>query len=279
MAAPRPTQAEAFLKKFHDRRPGLTPKAFSSLPVHLDGRQYPSTYHLLASTVAYTADGCEVLDLACGDGYLLSLIASAADSRAALYGIDMSSGELAAATTRLGSRATLTSGRAQELPYPAGQFDAVLCHMALMLMQDLDLVLSEVRRTMRPKGIFAGVVGVPSPSPALARFIDVLSRCSRHPDWEGLRLGDPRLRRKDGLIDVLSPKFEVSIIQDLPLALRLDPESLWLWLLDTYDLDLLRPECLPDAKSDLLRSLESERDADGKVEFRQMLRYFSATAA
>lgn len=280
MATPRPTQAEAFLKKFHDRRPGLTPQAFSSLPVHLDGMQYPSTYHLLASTVAHTADGCAVLDLACGDGYLLSLIASAADSRAALYGIDMSFGELAAAATRLGSRATLTSGRAQELPYPAGQFDAVLCHMALMLMEDLDLVLTEVRRTMRPKGTFAGVVGAPSPpSPALTKFIDVFSRCSRRPEWEGLRLGDPRLRRKDGLIHVLSPKFEVSIIQDLPLALRLDPESLWLLLLDMYDFDLLRPECLPDAKSDLLRSLETERDADGKVEFRQMLRYFSAKVA
>lgn len=279
MATPRPTKAEAFLKKFHDRRPGLTPKAFSSLPVHLDGMQYPSTYHLLASTVARTADGCEVLDLACGDGYLLSLIASAADSRAALHGIDMSFGELAAAATRLGSRATLTSGRAQELPYPAGQFDAVLCHMALMLMEDLDLVLTEVRRTMRPKGTFAGVLGVPSPSPVLTKCMDVFSRCSRHSEWDGLRLGDPRLRRKDGLIHVLTPKFEVSTIQDLPLALRLDPESLWLWLLDTYDLDLLTPECLPDARSDLLRSLETERDADGKVEFRQMLRYFSAKAA
>jgi hypothetical protein len=109
--------------------------------------------------------------------------------------------------------------------------------------------------------------------------MDVFSRCSRHPEWEGLRLGDPRLRRKDGLIHVLSPKFEVSIIQDLPLALRLDPESLWLWLLDTYDLGLLRPECLPAAKSDLLRSLETDLEADGKVEFRQVLRYFSAKVA
>jgi SAM-dependent methyltransferase len=279
MATPRPTQAETFLKKFHDRRPGLTSKAFSSLPVHLDGVQYPSTYHLLASTVAHTANGCEVLDLACGDGYLLSLIALSADSRVALYGIDMSFGELAAAATRLGSRATLTCGRAQELPYREGQFDAVLCHMALMLMEDLDVVLTEVRRTMRGKGTFSGVVGVPSPpSPALAKFIDVFSRYSRHPEWEGLRLGDPRLRRKDGLIHVLSPKFEVSIIEDLPFALRLDPESLCRWLLDMYDFDLLRPECLPEARSDLLRSLESERDADGKVEFRQMLRFFSAQA-
>src|SRR5262245_45424737 len=127
--------AEVWLEDWHDRHPGATSRALA--------RGRPSPYERLAS---FVRPGQSVLDLACGDGYLLDRHRAA--GAATLAGLDLSAGELAAARERLGGAATLVQGRAQSMPFPDESFDLVTCHMALMLMRPVDEVVSEVRRVL-----------------------------------------------------------------------------------------------------------------------------------
>ncbi|MDP3617648.1 MAG: class I SAM-dependent methyltransferase, partial [Rhodoferax sp.] len=157
---------EQFLADFHDRNAGITTRAYQSLPVAMGGKPYVSSYQCLASLVA-TGDGPHtVLDLACGDGYLLWLLAQQNQPQRTLIGIDLSQGELAAARTRLGESVTLHKGMAQALPLPNDSVDYLLCHMALMLMDPLDQVLCEVRRVLKEGGVFDFAVGARPPHAA-----------------------------------------------------------------------------------------------------------------
>jgi SAM-dependent methyltransferase len=142
-----PSPAERFLADFHARHAGATSVALGNIPVTCEGRPFASSYDALAARVP--ADASSLLDLACGDGYLLERIAALLPG-ARLTGIDMSAAELAAAGSRLQGRAALHEGRAQELPFADASFDAVTCHMAMMLMDDAPAVLAEVRRVLRP---------------------------------------------------------------------------------------------------------------------------------
>ncbi|MDO9218289.1 MAG: methyltransferase domain-containing protein, partial [Lacisediminimonas sp.] len=78
------------------------------------GQRYASSYEILASVVPSTSQSIEVLDLACGDGFLLALLASRAQPHLSLSGVDLSAGELAVAAQRLGHSIPLIQARAQE---------------------------------------------------------------------------------------------------------------------------------------------------------------------
>ncbi len=92
-----------------------------------------------------------VVDLACGDGPL-ALELAARD----WVGVDLSHAELAAARRQGASRVALADVAA--LPVAEGSAGSVVCSMALMLVQPLDRVLSEVARVLRPGGIFVALL-------------------------------------------------------------------------------------------------------------------------
>ncbi|NYH14445.1 class I SAM-dependent methyltransferase [Paraburkholderia bryophila] len=89
--------AELYLQDFHQRVTGATGAAFNHLRARYRQREYPSSYHVLASSVPDSDDAQTVLDLACGDGQLLKLLAEGRRSSLRLMGVDMSQGELDAA--------------------------------------------------------------------------------------------------------------------------------------------------------------------------------------
>lgn len=97
--------------------------------------------------VARHARGC-VLDLGCGDGYLMSLLPDA-------IGIDASASELRLASAR-GLR--VVRGRAEQLPFADASFDVVTSHLAFMLM-DATAAAREIDRVLRPGGSFVALVG------------------------------------------------------------------------------------------------------------------------
>lgn len=68
------SSSEQFLAGFHDADPGVTSRAFAALPARMADATFPSSYECLASVVP-SGPGT-VVDLACGDGYLLSLLAA-----------------------------------------------------------------------------------------------------------------------------------------------------------------------------------------------------------
>ena len=283
------TRTETYLTAFHDANPGVTSRAFDALPVSCGERTFASTDASLISMLPAAdatagAQPLTLLDLACGDGHLLALLhASRPDGQLALIGVDLSAGELAAARSRLGDRAALYRCKAQQLPFASGSVDVVFSHLALMLMDDADDVVREVRRVLKPGGRFAGVVSArPAASPALDLFIALYASASKRPEVAGLRFGDRCWRSNDGIRSLLAPAFDPPAFDDLIATRRCTPAQLWDWLLGMYDTDLLTPAGREDLRQRYLlalRALCSPCGPDGDLGFEERYRQFSAQAA
>ena len=278
--SPATSPVEEFLIAFHDQRPGLTSKAFGSLPVVYRGRAFASSYEVLADVVPGVATAIEVLDLACGDGHLLSLLSSRAQSGLALSGVDMSSSELAVARSRIGNGVALRQAKAQGLPFESSSFDCVLCHLALMLMDNIEQVVGEVRRVLRRGSRFAAIVGAaPPPSFALTAYIESLSKRSRLPHLSAVRFGDRRFSSREGILEILAPAFHSALVEDIHTSQLLTPEQIWHWFLDMYDLYLLSEADRRLVEQDFLSPASSECGPEGTLELPQTLRFVYATAA
>jgi len=145
-----------FLQNAHLKSPSMTPRAFSQYKT----KKGLSSYEMLSQVL--TGNEKKILDLACGDGFLFSFISKQAPQ--AIYsGLDMSEGELQVARKNVqGKNVEFINSMAQLLPFENNSLDAILCHMALMLMMPLDGVIQEIDITLKVGGIFAAVVGRPS---------------------------------------------------------------------------------------------------------------------
>ncbi|HEY8983923.1 MAG TPA: class I SAM-dependent methyltransferase, partial [Streptomyces sp.] len=218
---------EAFLRDFHAGRPGVTGEAFSR-GRSPDGR---SSYALLCDRVCGRR---RVLDLGCGDGVLLEELTGPGR---VLTGIDLSPEAVEVARGR-GFDAHV--GRAQELPFRDGSFDAVVSHMALMLMADIDTVLTEAARVLAPGGVFACVIGGGAVGgEAYERFVEVLRRTpSRVP-----ALGDRRVRGQEGFASVLQEAGFGSVTwESVPIDIGGSLGEVWESLAGVYDLGPMSEE-------------------------------------
>ena len=118
-----------------------------------------------------------VLDLACGDSYLTRLLGTNA------IGVDISA-----------ERGPTVRARAQQLPFADATFDAVACHLAFMLFDDIDLVVAELTRVLRSGGAFHALLGggpTADGDDAFHAFAELLPR-------GGIAFGDPRSKSEAG---------------------------------------------------------------------------------
>jgi len=188
------SDGEALLLRYHERYPGATTLALADARDER-GR---SSYQWLVDDVAAGA-AQRIVDLGCGDGYLFEQLKT---PERALTGVDMSVSELGAARRRLGDGATLVEARAVALPFADASFDAVVSHLALMLMERLDVVLAEVARILQPGGWCFAIVGLTDdgPVPPVLRVFRKtwLETMGRTPHAVPV-IGDPRARSVDGL--------------------------------------------------------------------------------
>jgi ubiquinone/menaquinone biosynthesis C-methylase UbiE len=123
----------------------------------------------------------DTLELAIGTG--LNIAFYPPDVR--LTGIDVSPGMLSVARARadkeLGVRAELRLGDAQDIDFPDGSFDTVLCTLSLCTIPDETRALAEAYRVLRSGGTLLLLEHVRSPvAPVrwLERVLDPLARLS-----------------------------------------------------------------------------------------------------
>ncbi|WP_033294229.1 class I SAM-dependent methyltransferase [Amycolatopsis jejuensis] len=191
------TPAEVFLRDYHDRNPAAASELAERGRV--GGR---TVYEAFADRVGPVR---RLLDLGCGDGALLAVLAARGAEK--LAGIDLSARQLDVARRRPGlKKADLRPGRAQELPFADGAFDAVVSHMALMLMADVKQVVAETARVLGPGGTFAIAVGGGGID-ALEVFLKVARPLFAvvPPERRVPTSGDPRTRTREGLDELLAP--------------------------------------------------------------------------
>ncbi len=169
-----------------------------------------------------------VLDLAFGDGPLLQILNDRGNAGTKLIGLDMSDGELSAARAVLPQDVRLISERAQELSLDTGSVDYVLSHMALMLMDDIEQVIREIRRVLREGGSLSAVVGRAFLTGEVGEvFLDIFRPIAKA-NLTHLPLGDARTRSETGWSELLQHGFVNVVFEDIEVDWTPTPEQLWL---------------------------------------------------
>ena len=110
-------------------------------------------HRALVGAVSSLIDPKSILDIGCGTGRLLERLGSAMTG-AVRFGVDRSSGMLQAAG-RVRPELGLSRAGAEALPFSDGAFDLVTTTVSFHHWSDRATSLSEVRRVLRPGGVFA----------------------------------------------------------------------------------------------------------------------------
>ncbi|WP_435604564.1 class I SAM-dependent methyltransferase [Streptomyces sp. bgisy130] len=258
------TLQEEFLRTFHAAHPSVTARAMAH-GKSADGR---SSYELLRDRVS----ACDrVLDLGCGDGLLLELLAARpTGAPSVLAGLDLSAEELALARRRPGlGRTDLRVGRAQQLSFSDAQFDGCVSHMALMLMSEAERVAAEVARVLAPGGTLAVALGA---GVAGGEACESFLRLAR-PLFEAAPaaqqippLGDPRLRTRDGFDAVFRPAgFAPAEWETVRLDLTGPLERVWRTVGTYYDLGPLDPAVTAELRARFEAEAAAMALPDGRI--------------
>ncbi|MBS1121935.1 MAG: ubiquinone biosynthesis protein UbiE [Deltaproteobacteria bacterium] len=211
-----PSEAEDRITRFHAHHPGITSR----------GLARGGSYERLADLVP---PGARVLDLGCGDGHLVELLARRG---CFALGVDLSGPELALATSRPGA---FLRARAQCLPVADRSLEAVVCHLAFMLLDDVERVVGELARVLVPGGRFAAVLGggpTATGDDAFHRLLRILAPRLRDP----VRFGDRRARSEAGW-RALFAGWSGLAFERAELDLSGSFDDVWAVLCASYELD------------------------------------------
>ena len=101
--------------------------------------------------------GMNVIDVCCGTAELTLEIAQTIGAEGRVIGLDFSEEMLAVGEQKVGtsdcpSRITLVQGNAMSLPFPDNSFDAATVGWGLRNVPDINQVLQEMRRVVKPGG-------------------------------------------------------------------------------------------------------------------------------
>lgn len=252
---------EAFLREFHARHPAAT----SSMMSHGRAPDGRSSYEILRDHVTGHR---RVLDLGCGDGFLLDLLAEAGHTVA---GVDLSSADLALARQRPALHGVpLMTGRAQELPFPDGGFDACVSHMAFMLMPDIDQVAAELARVLVPGGRLALILssGRAGGGGSYQLFQKLIRPAldGAPPEQRIPPLGDNRTMHQDGIDEILVPAgFSPVAWSTEPIDLGGTAEQVWSRLSAIYNFMPLDQAVVRSIEGEFLAQTTQLADADGRI--------------
>ncbi len=247
------TDADAFLLAYHEAWAGETARVFGPGRT-ADGR---SSYELLA---ALPPGDARVLDLGCGDGYLLELFRARGLGAERLVGVDMSAHELAAARARPAlAGVSLLRARAQSLPVDDGAIDWVVSHLAFMLMAEPAVVLAEIARVLRAGGAFATVVGGgPVADEGFSLFLDLFRDAYAASPVKAPRFGDKRTRHADGLAELCAGLGFAAPAEEVH-DVRLDgtADEVWDRVHSVYESFVLSPQAMASLRDQFVAEASS----------------------
>jgi ubiquinone/menaquinone biosynthesis C-methylase UbiE len=101
-----------------------------------------------ATLLSFIGDSHSVLEVGCGTGHWLAILAA---ERSVVAGLEPAAAMIARARARA-PEARLVRGRAEALPWRAASFDRVYCVNALHHFSDRAAFFGEARRILRPGG-------------------------------------------------------------------------------------------------------------------------------
>jgi SAM-dependent methyltransferase len=135
--------------------------------------------------IAAVRSGAAVLDVACGTGIVARTAAGIVGSDGRVVGVDLNEAMLTVAA-RVRPDLEWHQGDVARLPFGDGDFDAVLCQMALMFFPDRTGALSEMRRVVTPDGTVA--VCVPASLDDQPAYRPLVEMVARHAGPEAISL-------------------------------------------------------------------------------------------
>lgn len=219
---------------------------------------------------AGVAPGQAVLDVACGTGALTLAAARIVGPDGRVTGLDANP-EMLAVARRKSDAVDWREGRAEELPFEEGSFDAVVSQFAFMFFDDGPRALSEMMRVLKPGGRLAvAVCAAVERSPGYAAFARLLDRLFGEEVGDAFRapfvLGEAADLRKiahaAGIEDA-SVEEQIGDVRFRSIAELVGTERACVWTLggllndDQFDLLLKESE----------QALQPFTDADGFVRF------------
>ena len=274
-----------YLREFHDHNPNITVNCITRYPTSAGC----SSYELLARQI----DGVQpkprvIVDLACGSGPLIPLCLQKLGPDGKIYGIDMSKGELEAAHKKISaSNVEFLCEEAQRLSLPDNSVDMILSSLAFMLMKPVEPVVREIARILRPGGIFAATILIPSKEDSLyfqfAKLaLDVLmeefSKASGGTSTPFEGPSDPKTYTKETLQILFKneSKFsEIMTIQDHEYVIAEKPDGLWNNLKEFYLPSLLSAKGHQKLQQKTIDLFSSRTGKDGKTTLLLPFRFFS----
>jgi SAM-dependent methyltransferase len=146
-----------------------------------------------------------ILDVGCGNGSYERALVSRRHSGLRVA-IDLSAGMLPLVTD-----ATVVLADVQALPFSGACFDLVLAPHMLYHVPDIDIAAREIRRVLRPDGLFVAVTN----SVSNLQELRALAEAAVGTDWRMLRPSDQRFSMENGG-ELLSPAFDSVVRVDCP---------------------------------------------------------------
>jgi len=217
---PSKASLQRHLNEVHDKNPGFTEDIASNCKDIYGKNSYDLLLDLLQKK-----KNLNVLDIACGSGFLLNLCYKRFGEGYKLTGIDMSNSELELARKKLNNtNYKLYLGMAQDLRFlEDSSFDAILCHWALTLMDPIVPVLNNIYRLLKNKGFFAAIIdGDMDSVHEYKKIHNIIYKYvqKEYPSYGTIELGDVRVRNSKDLKKIALKAFYDSKITITPHVLH-----------------------------------------------------------
>ena len=205
----QPSQADLInhLNIIHQKNAGFT----ENIASNCRDKYGNNSYDLLLNTLDKKKH-FDILDIACGSGFLLDLCHKRFGDKLQLTGIDMSYEELELARLKLSKTNTIFhQSMAQNLKFLTdNSFDVILCHWALTLMDPVVPVFDIAKKILRKNGVFAAIIdGDVKTSPDYLNIHNIIYKYvqEEYPNYGSIELGDSRVRNKSDLNELAEKVF------------------------------------------------------------------------